>query len=1643
MCNKKVCFCVFIFFFSFSILLFAESSTFTLDQSNDQEMLITFTLGDYLTSQRENSNQLFTEFALADEGETYDIGYPQLPLITRFVAIPSGAEITIAVETVDTILQAETRPYPRQSEDAPPQSRNFTIDTEYYHSGTVYPSYIAQLGNEATIRDFSVVPVTIAPFQYNPLTNSVTIVNEATISISWDLPRTPRSQRPISRAFESTYRSLILNYEEITRDAEYQTPCYLFIIPDNPVVYQTIEPLLTWKREKGFEVHMATTTETGATAIDIKSYIQTAYTTWENPPEYVCLVGDASGNFVIPCFLISGGSSDHTYTLLEGNDILSDIHIGRLSYADTFELQTILNKIFKYEKEPYVASSDWFEHAVLVGDPSTSGQSCVDTNLYIKSIIENFNPHFSFTELYVGNFTNGTIDAISNGTSYYNYRGYFGMSGFTTSSIDQMTNGFMLPFAVTLTCGTGNLASNSDCISEHFVNAGTPTVPKGAIAAVATATVSTHTTFNNCVSSGIYTGIFVDDCSSVGAAFTRGKTNLSICYPQYPGGHVMNFSSWNNLIGDPGLRLWKQPPELPICTIPSQIPVGQSSLTLQVLSSQGNPVQDAWITIYKNDENFASSVYTDEEGMATLEHMPSTAGDAIVTITGEYLIPLQQTVTLFQETSYLHCHSVLIDDDSTGTSSGNNDSLINPGETIELGVVLHNSGTTQATGISATLSTLSPWVIINDAIETYPDIAPQSTVSCLDDFDITISNAIPYNESISFTLEISDDQSNTWSETIELAITTPILSISNIAIYDSNNQLDPGETAQIGIQLHNSGLMDAGTLSAILRIPHTEITVMDSVGSYPAIASGTTATNQQDPFTVEIELTAFNGMQIPLQLILQQASGCMQTLHFLIDIGEVHQESPLLSDEYLCFDDGDLAYTQKPTYNWIEIDPSNGGNGTHLALNDYGNMGDACTVNMPFPLVIYGESYNQITVCTNGWISGGTTYARDYMNWPIPGTMGPSPMIAPFWDDLTTDSYTGHVSTWFDAIENRFIIEWSEMANEYDTSFEETFEVVLYDVAHYPTSNGNCEILFQYRQINNIDCGSYNAGYICHGQYATVGLEGPCATRGIQYSYNNSYPTAAKPLQNEMAIFFTPVSGSMFSPPAISLSTDSLYFAVDQTGMYQQNFNITNNGIAPLQYTMSIEYQEDASRGQGGPDSFNHVWIDSRESDGPEFSWHPLAANAIPAVFSSNNTATDLIPIGFTFPYYGDEYQQFRINPNGWIGFGEDVSVWNNLSLPNPSAPKPAIMPFWDDLSPLINGNVYYQSTADSLTVWFINVDHTPGNYNGTYTFQTILYPDGDILLQYLTMNGTIESATIGMQNSDNTDALQICYNAPFIEDNLAVLITRKILWLGVSPQSGDIFSNQLQDVSVTVEPQQLLMGTYCATITLSSNDPIQPCIIIPVTMDVVGSVPAIHLSQDCIDFGDVPITETCADTLQIHNFGCQTLQITDIQSTNTTITPQQTAYSIEPFTHAPLIVTFSPTELGLQQAAITLFSNDPTNPELTLEANGTGVENSHSGIPIPPVTALYANYPNPFNPTTTIRFSLAAQDAPNATIEIFNICGQKVKDIPLSDAQITTGCIEWNGRDNRQCEVGSGVYLYRLRNPRGLCIQKKMTLIK
>jgi len=309
----------------------------------------------------------------------------------------------------------------------------------------------------------------------------------------------------------------------------------------------------------------------------------------------------------------------------------------------------------------------------------------------------------------------------------------------------------------------------------------------------------------------------------------------------------------------------------------------------------------------------------------------------------------------------------------------------------------------------------------------------------------------------------------------------------------------------------------------------------------------------------------------------------------------------------------------------------------------------------------------------------------------------------------------------------------------------------------------------------------------------------------------------------------------------------------------QTILTVSNAGVAPMDFRISVapsfagspewtEYAASESAkgdyaseprgyacaGAGGPDQFGYIWIDGNHAGGPEFDWFEISDIGTRLPLTDESAAYVNLP--FSFPFYGTARSSISVCSNGYLMFGMASSKSANTPIPDPCDPNDLIAVFWDDLDPGTAGNVYYyyDQEANRFIVEYQAVPRWSGE--GEYTFQAILYPNGRILFQYLEMTGDSASATVGIENAAGTDGLQAVYNAPYIEDGLAVGFAPIGPILRVNPTSGYLVPGGSQEIQLTLGSPDAPYGTYSLYLYISSDDPYRPFAAIPVTLKLNAS---------------------------------------------------------------------------------------------------------------------------------------------------------------------------------------------------------------
>lgn len=97
-----------------------------------------------------------------------------------------------------------------------------------------------------------------------------------------------------------------------------------------------------------------------------------------------------------------------------------------------------------------------------------------------------------------------------------------------------------------------------------------------------------------------------------------------------------------------------------------------------------------------------------------------------------------------------------------------------------------------------------------------------------------------------------------------------------------------------------------------------------------------------------------------------------------------------------------------------------------------------------------------------------------------------------------------------------------------------------------------------------------------------------------------------------------------------------------------------------------------------------------------------------------------------------------------------------------------------------------------------------------------------------------------------------------------------------------------------------------------------------------------------------------------------------------------------------------------------------------TFDLHTTSVLSVDEPVPVPEKVTLLQNFPNPFNPVTTIRYRLL--DPKAVVLDVYNVVGQKIKTLDAGFRQGGEHVVSWDGTNSRGLRVSSGVYWYRLK---------------
>ena len=855
------------------------------------------------------------------------VGEPLLPWQSVSLMLPQNTEATaIHVVLSDfTELEGQYNLMPAQrprpiSDDSPCV---FEKNEALYRSNEAYPDKDFSTVSTQVLNGVSFAFGGFTPVKYKPASGQVSYAQTVTVTVEYQASRADNSKklwlRPETR---NSINRLAQNAEMLDsyarRDGALPEYDMLLITSQNYV--ENFADYVALYAGRGIRVRVVALNDIYEAMPGrdnkekIRNYIIDEYE--KNGISMVLLGGDVN---IVPhrdlwCFAQQGYEdqvpSDSYYACLDGtlnddgdnkwgevgeDDILPELAIARLPFNNANELETILSKTFSYLTSPVLGE---FRKPILAGEHLGDGY-------YASSDLErlvgacNFNGYttygypeeYDFVRVYEAPGhdwdPDELADAINEGTQYVNHFGHANTSYVAgwynwdiTPSLFAGANGVDHNYFIFKSqgCICGDFAD--DCILECMVVNET-----GAVAAIGNSRYGWYSQAGDGPSNHYHRELIDAYCheriAGLGNALKEAKIQTSPFITMDGENGTLRWSFYAlNALGDVGLCAWFDEPFTPNVDCATTLPVGTNRIPIRVTDGRSNGVYNFECRLFKGDELIALAT-TDENGDAELRFTAVNNNDVLdLYVTGMNGWPQHFELNFDNN----NCAHVLFDSYSLNDEDGQVD--FNESQTLNMG--FRNVGNLSANNVTATLSCDAPYINVTQSTATVGDIVSYGTASLDEAFAFTVSDDIPDQTMVTFTL-ICTDGHDTWESLFDIIVNAPdygpITTVLEEVEGNGNGYADYGET----ITLHFTGVNMGHSLS-----PDTHFGVFCSA---PEIlfdehyfSVGDIAPD--DTFTVEFTMSIADMREATaFELILATYSGhYMSTDSYFVNVGSLLED---------------------------------------------------------------------------------------------------------------------------------------------------------------------------------------------------------------------------------------------------------------------------------------------------------------------------------------------------------------------------------------------------------------------------------------------------------------------------------------------------------------------------------------------------------------------------------------------------------------------------------------------------------------------------------------------------------------------------------------------------------------------------------
>lgn len=865
-----------------SIKLESHKKSFSIQKSGSRRLKAESSIEKLLwKSKVEKTTTEFTDLYLPNGYYIGNIGDPKLPAIKKLILVPANASLKVEVKSCtkkEMSLSSfgiksplvPVQPSVKKSQD--PSSIKFEYNKSAYSTNKYSNTPLVTVEYLGTMRGIGVARVVIAPVSYNPIKESIIVsndidfdilVNGSTGGIDITIDNALKSNYfdPIYLSIEKSAGSdIYTNHKDLTKN-----PTKMLIVT-NRLFEEALNPFVKWKARKGFEIETVFTDEIGSSSTDIKHYISKVYnsaTESDPAPTFLVIAGDTD---MVPASAVGSASERQTdlyYASIDG-DYFPEMYYGRLSASTVEEMNNIVSKILHYEQYQFEDPTYLSNITLIAGDDAQwNPQVGQATIKYGTANYFNANKGFnSIFEYGVSNDPNNPGASAGYDGCYQQSRFRVGIINYTAhcdekhwqdpeltqTAVRNITNTNHYPVAIGNCCLSGDFGTE-ECIGETWIRQKNT----GAVTYIG----SSPSTYwyedfywsvgafpmsepnNGYVPSydettlGAYDAPFVSDYTTLGAMVFVGNLAVTeVDIMSYPSqSSPLYYWQAYNILGDPSISPYFAQAHDNRVTLPESVRFDQKEITIEALPNS--------LVALNADNQTLSKGVTDKTGKVTLSIRSLESPQEI-----ECVITKAQRVPFIKPIKVLPAEQAYITATKTSVNDAqfNNNGIAEYGEDFMLDLTVANYGETNGENIAIAIYNKDKYFsTLSDTLKLIGNIDAKTVTIAKDAFAFGLATNVPNQHKANIEVH-STDGVNTWVSALILTANAPSLELTKVNVTDSlygnnDNQINPGESVRIGLQIKNTGHANATNTNITLLVP-------EIIKPYISVVSPTTRTLQ-------------------------------------------------------------------------------------------------------------------------------------------------------------------------------------------------------------------------------------------------------------------------------------------------------------------------------------------------------------------------------------------------------------------------------------------------------------------------------------------------------------------------------------------------------------------------------------------------------------------------------------------------------------------------------------------------------------------------------------------------------------------------------------------------------------------------------